>query len=427
MKHTDMLKIRRNMLKNKIIALCLCVCLLASTVLLFTSCGKKTIDLTNEYTVVYGSDLSTTATNEVKDFIKTLENQSGQEIYLQKVATDDAVEGEDDYEILVGNTNRAETAKALKKIKGYGYSITKIGKKIVIVGTTNFLTCLALDQFRQSLTGQAGPSTLEITEYRADRLEMLELSSEWRFVYSSLLRGEGDYVNEAIAKLCGQLPDLLGDKKFNIPSITDNESANLEILAGLVERAETKSLLGSMDADNYAVSARNGKLIVTAHNDDTMRMAFSLFTDILSDSVIVTEGGEKQIVLPADFTRIYTDKKTDYITDFPRPEGLALSGTINVHDGSFEYYYEGEGVNANAYDQYCKKLVSDTTRPIVGVSTKTGVFPFARPSISRLMSIIADDVKCATGNSPLTNLMSASVISPNELPKLGRTGTPESA
>ena len=227
------------------------------------------------------------------------------------------------------------------------------------MGTTNFLTCLALDQFRQSLTGQAGPSTLEITEYRADRLEMLELSSEWRFVYSSLLRGEGDYVNEAIAKLCGQLPDLLGDKKFNIPSITDNESANLEILAGLVERAETKSLLGSMDADNYAVSARNGKLIVTAHNDDTMRMAFSLFTDILSDSVIVTEGGEKQIVLPADFTRIYTDKKTDYITDFPRPEGLALSGTINVHDGSFEYYYEGEGVNANAYDQYCKKLVSE--------------------------------------------------------------------
>ena len=43
------LNFRRNMLKNKIIALFLCICLLASTALLFSSCGKKTIDLKNEY------------------------------------------------------------------------------------------------------------------------------------------------------------------------------------------------------------------------------------------------------------------------------------------------------------------------------------------------------------------------------------------
>ncbi len=345
-------------MKNKFIALVLCVCLLASTALLFSSCGKKTIDFTKEYTVVYGDDLSDTAAREVKDFISLLEEKSDQEVYVQRVNAGEALEDEDKFEILVGNTNRPETAMALENIEGQGYTVSLIGKKLVIVGTTNFLTTMALDHFCEThLAGQESFSSLEIAEVRVEEQEMLVLSKEWRFVYSAYLRGEGDCVNEEIEAVGTTIEKISNLKKRYLSSITDAESATHEILAGLVERPETKAILSGMDAGNYAVAAKNGKLIVTAFNDDMMRKAFALFADILKDSVLVTESGEKQIVLPADFSRIYADKKAaNYITDFPRPAGLALSGTINVHDGSFEYYYEGEGVSADAYAAYCDLL-----------------------------------------------------------------------
>ncbi|MBR7112533.1 MAG: hypothetical protein IKC75_06405 [Clostridia bacterium] len=347
-------------MKKKIIALLLLVCMLHSTALLFSSCGKKTIDLANDYTVVYGADLSPSASTEVKDVISSLKKKSDQSIYTQKVNADDELEDVDKFEILIGNTNRKETEKARKKIKGSGYIITTVGQKIVIVGTTNFLTMLALEQFVDTYLSGDKISSLEIEEEKLEKTVMLELGKEWKFVYSSYLRGEGDYVNEGIARVLTALEGFSDLKKRQIASITDKESANFEILAGLTERPETKEILSVMDAGNYAVAAKNGKLIVTAFNDDMMRKAFDRFIDILKDSVFVVEDGTKHIVLPSEFSCIYTDQKAaGYITDFPRPEGLALSGTINVHDGSFEYYYEGAGVNGNAYAAYCEKLAKE--------------------------------------------------------------------
>ncbi len=345
-------------MKNRILALFLCLCLLASTSLLFSSCGKKTIDLTNGYTVVYRKDATNTFTADVKNFISALEKKSDQDVYTSRILPDDAPTDLDRYEILVGNTNREETAKALKKIKGQGYIITTIGQKVVIVGTTNLLTCMALEHFLENdLANATALPSLEVNEYKVEQLEILELSKDWEFVYSSYLRGDTDCVNECIEGIRNTIAEISDIRKNTLTSITDDKSAAHEILSGLVERPETKELLAVMDVDNYAVAAKNGKLIVTAFNDDMMRKAFTLFADLLRDSVIVTETGEKRLVLPADFTRIYTDEKAaDYVTDFPRPEGLALSGTINVHNDSYEYYYESAGVSADAYTAYCKTL-----------------------------------------------------------------------
>jgi len=347
-------------LKNKITAFLLCLCLLASTAVLFSSCSNKTIDLKDEYTVVYADDLSATSSDEVKDFISLLKQKSGQSVYTQKMKVNDDGENGDKFEILIGNTNRPETKKALKKIKGQGYTVTVIGKKVVIVGTTNFLTMMALESFSKAhLGGEGVRPVLEITSTTVENMNMLEITKEWKFVYSAYLRGEGDYVNEAIEGVCQNLEKISDIKQREMISITDKESAELEILAGLVDRPETKAILSGMDVGDYAVCAKDGKLVVTAFNDDMMRKAFRSFNDILKDSVYVAAGDAKYVLLPADFSRIYTDTRAaNYITDFPRPDGLSLSGTINVHDYSYEYYYEGEGVDANAYAAYCDKLVA---------------------------------------------------------------------
>lgn len=77
----------------------------------------------------------------------------------------DAVEGlgagetfrSDAFEILVGPTNRAETAEALKQVDAEGYIITAIGNKLIIAGHTAFATEKALDAFQKAyLSGRKG-------------------------------------------------------------------------------------------------------------------------------------------------------------------------------------------------------------------------------------------------------------------------------
>ena len=210
-------------MKHKIIAFLLCLSLLASTALLFSSCAKKVIDMSNEYTVVYADDLSATSTDEVKNFISVLKAKSGQTIYTDKIKANDAEDDGDKFEILIGNTNRPETKNALKKISGQGYTVTVIGQKIVIVGTTNFLTMVALDSFiKTHLSGVETVSGFEVITTEVERMQMLEISKEWRFVYSSYLRGEGDYVNEAIEGVCQNLEKIADIKKAKVLAYQKN-------------------------------------------------------------------------------------------------------------------------------------------------------------------------------------------------------------
>ncbi len=344
-------------MKKRLFSLFLCVCLLASCAVLFSSCAKKTIDFSNGYTVVYGSDMSELFVKDVKAFAATLKAKTATDVSAKQVKSGDDLSDDTDYEILVGNTNRPETEKVLRKIKGQGYAIKMVGKKLVIVGTTNFLTNIAMEQFVTTyLSGTDSISKLSFEKVEKSEMEMIEITTKTNFVYSSYLLGEGDYVVDKIQSMKTNISSISNVRGTGMNMINDTMSAKSEILIGVVNREETKTLLASMDAQNYAVAAKNGKLLVTAFNDTVLASAFDLFNSILSDSVYVNEEEEKQLLLPADFTRIYSVDK-GFVTDFPRPEGLALSGTIDVHDGDLQYYYGGEAANTNAYEKYCSDLV----------------------------------------------------------------------
>ncbi|MBR3863041.1 MAG: hypothetical protein IKM42_05230 [Clostridia bacterium] len=346
-------------MKSKLLSLLLCLSLLASFVVLFSSCQKDTIYFARNYTVVHGFDMSDAACDDVQAFAAALKKKSDKDIEVKSVKRDSELVGEKKYEILVGNTNRPETQEVLNRIKGHGYAISAVGHKIVIVGTTNLLTSLALDRFSEAyLMGQDTVSKLRVEEILVEEMIMLELTEEWSFIYSSYLRGEGDYVNEGIEQAKKDIASICDISRADMAMLKDSKTASHEILAGTVNREESKAILSGMDSTDYAVGMKNGKLVICAFNDPMMAKAFSLFKNVLKDSVCKSEEGKKQILFPAEFTCIYTDTgKNSYITDFPRPQGLALSGTIDVDSRSYQYYYEGAGVNLAAYEAYCKDLL----------------------------------------------------------------------
>ncbi|MBQ9802778.1 MAG: hypothetical protein IJW51_06895 [Clostridia bacterium] len=348
-------------MKRRILCLLLCLCMLASTAILFSSCGKKSVDLEG-YSVVWGSEVTDTTADLIRTFVSTLEKKADCDFEASKVKADDAVADEQDAEILIGNTNRAETQKALKKVKGHGYVIMTVGKKLVIAGTTPLLTAMAIDHFEDEILPTAlDGSSLTVTRTVVDEMEMLEFTGSWAFIYSNRLDGKRDYINSLITECkaaIGKFSDITGsamgtvsDKGFNISP---------EVLVGLVDREETDAFIAGMDINNYGVGVKNGKILVTALNDTMQQKAFALFTDVLKDSVCAVEedGKEKnRIFLPAEFSRIYSDTSNKkHVTDFPRPEGAVLSGSIDVHDSAMEYYYTGSSLGVETYTAYCKTL-----------------------------------------------------------------------
>lgn len=413
-------------MKRRILCLLLCLCLLASTAVLFSSCGKKTVDL-GEYSVVWGSEVSETTAEQIRTFIGTLEKKTDCDLEMVKVKADDAVADERDTEILIGGTNRAETQKALKKLKGHGYVIMTVGKKLVIAGTTPLLTAMALDYFEESVLPTALDGTvLSVERTLIDEMEMLEFTNKWAFIYSDRLDGDRDFINHLIIEfkasinkfsdVTGAAMSMLSDRDFNLSP---------EVLVGLVDREETDAFIASMDVDNYGVCVKNGKILVTALNDTLQENAFKAFGDMLKDSVckIEEEGKEKNcIFLPADFTRVYTDtSRKSLVTEFPRPEGVQLSGTIDVHDNAMEYYYTGCSLNADTYTAYCKKLEAAGYTLYSGSEAEDSIFRIYNNPTDKISLYVAYNafkhakVQTVTAHDPTIRIVASKLSATKQL------------
>ena len=72
---------------KRIFCLLLCVCMLASTAVLFSSCGKKTLDFANPdgiYQVVYGDSMSQNSSKEVNALANALTDKTGNKINVKR-------------------------------------------------------------------------------------------------------------------------------------------------------------------------------------------------------------------------------------------------------------------------------------------------------------------------------------------------------
>ncbi|MBE6581224.1 MAG: hypothetical protein E7650_06390, partial [Ruminococcaceae bacterium] len=301
---------------KRTLSLLLCIVMLASVAVLFSSCGgAKEVDFT-DYRLVYGNDLSDPAAAEVQTFADALSKKTGEKIGMKKVnPTGDTDEG-DELEILVGNTNRPETAKALKKVKGHGYIVTVIGSKVVVAGTTNLLTLMALDYFTETYLGGEESVTMKIATEKQSKMEMLELDNKWSFIHDSTLEGSFDQINVEIQetkKLIDKFADLRASSMVVQP---DTESRDKEIVVGLANRDAARELNAVMSVVEYGVSVKNGKIVLPGLNDGMIVKSLKYFREVVRDSVYESDG-EMLVALPADFTRLLTDTESTHVTDFP--------------------------------------------------------------------------------------------------------------
>ncbi len=392
---------------KKVFSIFLCLCMLLSVVALFASCQNPMapapeptpevpvpetaegvqvsgatveVDLT-EYALVRPRNLSTPFEQQVIDFGTAIRDVCSVNIRPSIDREQSPVEN-GLYEVLIGSTQRVETVSAMAEINGHGWIIKAVNGKLIIAGTTDYLTRNAMDYFVANYLNadNAEGSTLTMPETVVlSGVEMIALveggEGRYEVVYSAKLDDKKgseygnepagttyDYPVDVSSGVRNLLINKTGVRASTIPMKTDaSEVTAKEIMIGNNDRAATKAVLATLEANEYGVVMSNGQVVITGWNKATLSEAYNVFNAMIQDSVVYDMESESNcILIPKTLTLTGTlsEKENKFIVDFPRPDsdGLELIDTEDVGDSSMLFVYAGTGVNRDNYLAYCAKL-----------------------------------------------------------------------
>ena len=306
----------------------LSACMLLGTGLLFSSCGKQhgeiklgksmQVDLST-YAVVYAETEAKTATYKevITDFTQCVSALTG----VRQVPAVDARAKEQAQEILIGDTARKESEKALDRIDGDGFVIEVNKEKIVIAGTTPLYTMKALDYFKSNYLAQATAPTVTLHKralagncasiciadadgaYYTFLLDKDLDSDERHYVVSGAVGDYRDYPCIAMSEVTETVKQLTGVRAHLVQTATDDApAAEKEFSMGMVDREENRACLAQLGGNGYGIFIREGRVMATAWNDAALSECKELLLDLLREGAVVREDGKKAIMLPADFT-----------------------------------------------------------------------------------------------------------------------------
>lgn len=299
---------------KRLIAFLLCSLLLIT---LFAGCGKSDSDASGDgastnsgdaqqgvstedisffdeegdskYTIIRPEGVNETISKAATKIYSTLKKQLG----LNIKNYDDFENGDDKWEILVGETNRPETAQAKELLKeGDGgryndYIICSIGKKIVILGATDEATLAAADYFTNnyiSETISGGVNHVNRTE--GDFSIVTVLGQNIRDVNiirphynaSYVMTVELDALTSYIREVSGY-PVSVKEDRYEKP-------AEYEIIVGDAERDGVEDI---EDLDEYSIKVDGNKIYLNGGSYYATAMAISEFTKALKAGPITAD------------------------------------------------------------------------------------------------------------------------------------------
>lgn len=406
-------------MKKKLLALLLCLTMLLSAVAIFASCGEDEeptpegpdnggVALPTPGEIKQSESTATFSLNgfkiirpEYNSYTDALKQQA---IELSaaiaeatrltiRISDDTGALTNGDKEILLGFGERDVAAQALSEIEGAGWIIRSYADqdKIVIAGTTEFLTGIAIDYFVNNCLGKSNVSGTDLTisdKIICNNIEMIDIvgpseedpstyESKFSVVYREGIDDDpknayGDQPHttnfdrpfEFAESIRTAIVKATGIKAYTIPFKYDTAPANDgsgkgEILVGTLNRPDTRAVLDTLTANQYALVVMNNQIIVGAHNDTMLANAYALCSSMIQQSLCTTAEGHKYISIPANYSSVKTDEKRTLVVDFPRPDNVQLIETADVGQESLLHIFTGEGVSREGFLAYCAKLEAD--------------------------------------------------------------------
>ena len=371
------------------------------------TCGKSVVRESqfvevdvSDYKLLYANAQSSDAlVTRLRSFADELRAATGKNFKLNKAGSVAVQAGSK--EILIGLTDRAESQAAYEEIDGDGYIVRLTADKIVLIGSNNLYTMMAVEYFVDAyLTFDTQSTKLMLCEEVRSKTEATvelsnsankktDASAQYTYVYkdglgmipSAYLSANYDVTQStydelpmAAAKSIVETASTLvklSQKYF--PIGTDATVNEKEVLIGLTSRAESAAALEKITETQYVIAVMGKRVVINAWSNAALEQATDMFKRLLKDAVVQDAEGNKRICLPQDFCYI-GEVENEWVTDFPKPEGegISLYNTMDNNDDSLQYLYRGKGVNRAAYDAYCAQLKSAGYKEYMSIQGYSG-------------------------------------------------------
>ncbi len=232
--------------------------------------GSKTlITLSADYVVVRPELCSGDVVKAAVSLTSALSTATGADITIKE----DFLYGDEvpaQYEILVGQTNREESAAAIADIKYQDYTVTVSGSKLVINAYTDEKLLEAIEYVKSLVSG----GTLAITdshvktvraEYKFDQLKFGDVALNG---YTIVIPKKANGIIKSFAgKLQGAILDASG---VYLPIENDDKAeVEKEILLGNTNREASKAVKQAvLPANGYSITASGSKIVIKGKDDN---------------------------------------------------------------------------------------------------------------------------------------------------------------
>ncbi len=280
-------------------------------------------DGATEYKMIRSENASDALTDAFIKLRGAIKDTYGVQITLgddfEKPGTDPATRHP--YEIVVGNTNREESAKALEGLSYNDSVITVIGTRLVITGGNDDAVVRAVDTFiekyvkGESLELSETLREVEVAEYAKSGVTLGGVPlGDYTLVYGSSYSSYAKTVADRLGKLTGVRFNMTSDKA---------EPVAHEIVIGSVSRSGAAKDYGT---DDFSIKVKEGALHVLAPNKTATGMACVKLIETLSDERTSYELSDLAIdyVLPAsrDYVNDIESLPLHWEIDFDTPEWM---------------------------------------------------------------------------------------------------------
>ena len=356
-----------------IIALLMALCLLAFA---FVSCGNgkfgdgeetSTAGADNDngsadsglekYELIYADGVSYEVENAFSSFSAELYKLTG----VRKVIHSDSESSANDneYEILVGDTNRAQSTEAKTALDGLSFSITKNGNKIVIVATNMLILEDAVNYFAANLK-KLDDGTVEYpTNYTYNEYQALELVTDGKANYSIVFtdfynninkhtdsaRDEFGFTRIKVKELAGDLKAMTG-VSFDYYAENMMSSSKKEIIIGKLN-GDTNDYFEYHESGVYL---KDGDIYIYGHNHEGIEYALKSFLTRVSRYNKI-EKDKYSILCQKEG---YKFSNSDIKYDIPLPDNMNYEGAYTAANNGIYLVYENTSLDA--FESYSEKL-----------------------------------------------------------------------
>ena len=274
-------------------------------------------------------------------------------------------------EILVGNTNRPESAKALEGVDATCFVITVIGNKIVINAERTSMVAMGVQYFIENYLSSFSEGILTLPEnlcYVSQPLKQITFiensQQSMNIIYldsldnSANANSENDrldldvvYAKDLrtyIQNVAGVKAGLSTDWYRNGTDV----SQRFEILVGNTSRQETAEFLSSLDYNGYGFAVIGNKIVVAGWNETTTELAVKNFENYFKANLKKNDDGTVSFRMIEGERAIY-DYATWYV-DYPEFTGGKIVGVQDAGYGNLQAMFKE--CSLEAYEAYCKTL-----------------------------------------------------------------------